>query len=139
MVPIAIREWARVCALGFAGTRAGQHHRLSFVLCTFGPLRPGASARLVVRYRVTAGGAVVFLLGSQVEVVRSDVAHPHLYIRITVLRDKNVDGRRARVCYTPSRVLGVRPVRFLEEYLRMVRPPSGGYLLVAPIILGATY
>eukprot|EP00976_Prorocentrum_cordatum_P004169 81880-Prorocentrum_minimum.AAC.1 len=65
MVPIAIREWARVCVVGFAGTRAGQHHRLSFVLCTFSPLRPGASAWLVLRYRVTASGAVVFLPGSQ--------------------------------------------------------------------------
>ena len=132
MVPIAIREWARVCAVGFAGTRAGKHQRLSFVLCTFGPLRPGASARLVVRYRVAASGAVVFLPGSQVEVVRGDVAHPHPYIRLTVLRDKNMDARRAHVCYIPSRVLGVRPVRLLEEYLRTVRPPSGGYLLVAP-------
>eukprot|EP00959_Pyramimonas_sp_CCMP1952_P410157 8596153-Pyramimonas_sp.AAC.1 len=40
MVPIAIREWGRVCAVGFAGTRAGQHHCLSFVLCTFVPCGP---------------------------------------------------------------------------------------------------
>eukprot|EP00959_Pyramimonas_sp_CCMP1952_P026734 561546-Pyramimonas_sp.AAC.1 len=31
--------------------------------------------------------------------------------------------------YIPSRVLGVRPVRLLD-YLRAVRPPTGGYIPV---------
>jgi hypothetical protein len=134
MSPLSIAAWLRVYHVGFGSGRAGAHQRLAFVLCTFGPLRPGASARLRVFYRVAPGGAVEYGPESDVWVVRDDVAHPRPYVCIRVRpgMDKNVDGRRERVCFIPSVVLGVPVVSLLEGYLACSGPPSGAFLLQAP-------
>ena len=78
-------------------------------------------------------GSVRYGSDSNVEVLYS-VELRQRYIRVRIDVDKNVDGRREVYAYIPEAIptLGVRPVRLLEDYLRRLRPPSGGFLLAAP-------
>ena len=142
MVPLALDEWRGMWERGFLNTPQGKHQRLALLLCTLLPLRAGAAARLRVEYTVR-GGEVVYAPDSHVRVVRGDPAWGKPYVLVTVghgrygdkraHRDKNVSARNRRDIPIPHRALGLRPVKVLEDYLCTVQPPSGGYLLAAPV------
>ena len=52
-----------------------------------------------------------------------------------IMADKNVNARKRRQFYMPDVIpkLGIAPPDMLDEYIIRERPPSGGYLTVAPL------
>ena len=102
------------------------------MLCTLGCLRRGAAVRLLARYRLH-GQRVVFDPASNVKVLYNDERR-EFYIQLQVDHDKNVRVGDSVFAFVPAHIpgLAVRPVDVLLDYLRRVRPPSGGYLLSAP-------
>lgn len=138
MEGLSYEEWRGVLDRGFTDTRSGRQRKLFFVLCTVGPLRPAAAAHLVVVYELRAGGGVSYGDDSQIEVVGGspDWAARHLLIHLgkgNARADKNVDAMHTRSIPVPHKMLGCRPVDLFEDYLREEKPPSGGYLLSAPL------
>ena len=139
MRPFTLEEWMGVMQRGFPSTRSGRHRLLGVTLCATGPFRPGAVTRMKVHYTVGAGGRVFYGPKSDIWVVRDDPAwpDPYLMIRLTADKteamDKNVTASRTRDVPIPARCMGTRPVRLLENYLRHEAPPTGGYLMVAPL------
>ena len=139
MRPFTLEEWMGVLQRGFPSTRSGRHRLLGVTLCATGPFRPGAVTRMKVHYTVGAGGRVFYGPKSDIWVVRDDPAwpDPYLMIRLTADKteamDKNVTASRTRDVPIPARCMGTRPVRLLENYLRHEAPPTGGYLMVAPL------
>ena len=140
--PLSLQEWQGMWSRGFRDTPQGAHQRLALLLLTLGPFRPSAATTLRVKYEVR-GGAVQYAQDSPVRVVRNDPAWREPYIAVQVgtgvygdadrHRDKNVSAANRRCVPIPARALGVRPVAELERYLREVHPPSGGFLLAAPL------
>ena len=132
--PLELDEWSGMMARGFdLRTRAGRHHRLVVVLCALGPLRPVAAKHLKCTYTLHRDGSVSYDEGSHVRVVRPrDGGRHDAYILLKVTYDKNLKRGQSRLHPIPFEAMGVRPVELLENYLREIRPPSGGYLLSAP-------
>lgn len=132
--PWSIAQMRRMLRNGFKPTRSGKHQKLCLMFSNLGILRKNASRRLIIKYDVI-GNQVIYHEDSGVKVNR-DGDKPFIQGRVYV--DKNVTARKQREFFIPHKVrrLGVRPVDFLESYLINERPPSGGYLLAAPI--GAT-
>lgn len=130
--PWSIRQVRRMFRCGFADTRSGRHRRLCLMVQNCGILRKNAARRLRCDYRVRGDGTVHYGPSSDVWVDRED-RRP--YIRLKVNADKNVTARKQREAVIPDvvRRLGIRPVAMLEGYLVRERPPSGGYLLAAPL------
>jgi hypothetical protein len=135
MRPLTVEEWMGVLRRGFPSTRSGRHRLLGVTLCATGPFRPGAVTRLRVHYTVGPGGRVIYGPKSDIWVVRDDPAwpDPYIMIRLTGEMDKNITANRTRDVPIPARCMGTRPVRMLENYLRHEAPPTGGYLMVAPL------
>ncbi|KAK3233696.1 hypothetical protein CYMTET_56020 [Cymbomonas tetramitiformis] len=135
-------SWVTIYRYGFVlFRRSGRHHRLLFVFCTVGCLRPTGTRYLRVFYRLRhcSGGVSIEFYSPE------DVSIPHVvvvrtdgdlrpYIRGRLHRDKNVDARKPRYFYLPEHIpgLGCSPVALLEEYVLRERVPSGGLLFVAP-------
>ena len=132
-LPISVAEFRAIYHHGFDTTRpSGLHNRLALFLLNLGCLRRSAAASLRVCYRVV-GRDVLFLPTSDVAVFR-DPDLDDYYIRLAIRVDKNVTSADEVYAYIPASVpaLGLRPVALLLDYLRLLRPPSGGYLLAAP-------
>ena len=136
-------QWVTICRFGFdLCRRSGRHHRLLFVFCTVGCLRPGATRYLRVFYRLrgsSCGGSTIEFLSP------SDLSIPHVvvvrgdgelgpYVRGRLEKDKNVDARKPRYFYLPEHIPGldISPVAMLEEYIIGEGVPSGGLLFAAP-------
>eukprot|EP00238_Polyblepharides_amylifera_P000975 CAMPEP_0196572842 /NCGR_PEP_ID=MMETSP1081-20130531/2821_1 /TAXON_ID=36882 /ORGANISM="Pyramimonas amylifera, Strain CCMP720" /LENGTH=355 /DNA_ID=CAMNT_0041890303 /DNA_START=887 /DNA_END=1954 /DNA_ORIENTATION=- len=130
--PMTIAQWTLMLKSGFKDTRSGRHQQLCLLLCTLGPLRPSASAHLRCLYRVV-GNKLVFSKDSDVKIVTGDATDDRPYVLIRVRKDKNVTSANPRYHYIPDKCLGVQCVLLLAEYLLVERPPSGSYLLSAPI------
>ena len=100
-------------------------------------LRQKAATHLIVAYRIVVDdvGAqtVEFLADSDIRVVRDADLGDHIEINVDV--DKNVNALKRRKAYIPFEVpaLDIYPVSFLIWYILKYRPPSGGYLLAAPL------
>jgi len=131
--PISIEQWKAVFSTAFANTRSGKHQQLVLLLCTLGPLRPTASSRIVVKYSITRNGELLFHSDSDIKIIQSDSSNIHPYILVYIRRDKNVTSRNPREHFIPHYFLGFKPVQILQKYLLEQRPPSGSYLLSAPI------
>ena len=132
--PLSMAEWLGMWNRGFdlgEDSRKVKHARLAMVIATFGPFRAVAWRALKVTYKVR-GGAVTFPPGSDVQIVR-DGSWKGPYIMIKSIVDKNVDSSKVRKVPIPAVVMGVHTVRLLQDYLVSMRPPSGGYLLAAPV------
>ena len=132
--PLLKSEFLAIYARGFDVSRpAGLHRQLALMLLNLGCLRRHAAARIIVRYSVSATGAVTFLPASDVCVFFDDESRQY-YISLRVTCDKNVLPSDEVFAYIPAVVssLLIRPVALLHDYLRRVRPPSGGFLLAAP-------
>ena len=131
------QQFKKMLRQGFdLGTRSGRHRRLALWFHTLGVVRKSAGARLRVKYRIRRDShgqqQVVFSNDSPVQVCRDD----HIsYIKVVVSKDKNVQAWKHRTTYIPARVkaLDINPVAALEKYLIDERPPSGGFLLAAPL------
>ena len=132
MRPLDLDEWSGLMERGFDDSRSGRHGRLAVVLAAVGPFRPVAAKQLTIIYTVGARGDIVYDPRSVVRVVRPERGRPYIHIVVRGLMDKNVSSNRVRHVPIPDEVLGVQPVALLEDWLRRERPPSGGYLLVAP-------
>ena len=132
MRPLDLDEWTGLMERGFDDSRSGRHGRLAVVLAAVGPFRPVAAKLLTVTYEVDARGEVVYDERSVVRVVRPVQGRPYIHVVVRGGLDKNVSSNKARHVPIPDKVLGVRPVAILENWLRRERPPSGGYLLAAP-------
>ena len=132
--PLELDEWSGMMARGFdLHTRVGRHHQLVVVLCALGPLRPVAAKHLTCTYTLRLDGSVSYAQESHVRVVRPrDGGRRGAYILLKVAYDKNLKRGESRLHPIPYKAMGVRPVELLEDYLREVCPPSGGYLLTAP-------
>ena len=130
-----LAEFKAMLEKGFKKTRSGRHQRLALWVHALGVVRKSAGGRLTVRYRVRPGPhgrpVVQWHPKSQVQVHRGD----HAYISVKVTRDKNVSAWKHRETFIPEqiKVLGFSPVAELEEYMVRERPPSGGFLLAAPL------
>ena len=116
----------------------GLHHRLSVMLCLLGMLRQKAATSLIVKYRLvpddfTGKLQLVFQEGSDICVTSAPDCGEYIAINVDV--DKNVNALKRRQAFIPDEVpaLNLRPVQMLREYLLCARPPSGGYLLSAPL------
>ncbi len=130
---LELDEWLGVMARGFdLQTRAGRHHQLVVVLCALGPFRPVAAKHLCCTYTVHRDGSVAYAPESHVRVVRPSAEGRDAYILLKVTHDKNLRRGHSRLHPIPYKAMGVRPVELLEDYLRDIRPPSGGFLLTAP-------
>lgn len=131
------REFKGMLRHGFdLATRSGRHRRLALWVHTLGVVRKSAGGRLRVQYRIATGSRgekkVVWSSTSSVRVCRDD----HIsYIKVLVTKDKNVQAWKHRTTYIPARVkaLDLNPVHELERYIMEERPPSGGFLLAAPL------
>ena len=133
-LPLLRSEFLAIYDRGFdVRLPSGMHRRLALMLLNLGCLRRNAAARLVVRYTVSFNGSVTFGDLSDVKVLHDPDTLQH-YISLRIMCDKNVLPSDEVFAYIPAHVpsLGVRPVALLLDYLRRVRPPSGGYLLAAP-------
>ena len=133
--PLTLSEWRGLWKHGFdlgEESRQVRHARLAMMLATFGPFREVAARALKVEYKV-AGGCVTFGRKSDVRIVRDDEDWRQPYILVTSSVDKNVDKSKIRKVPIPAKVLGVRTVELLQAYLLEMRPPSGGFLLAAPV------
>lgn len=128
-------EFRAVYAGGFnLATPQGLHNRLALMLLNLGCLRRRAASYLRVAYRVV-DGRVCFLAGSDVW-VGWDPDVGLRFVGLRVLADKNVrEGDDDVRAYIPERVpgLGILPVDVLLHYIVTVAPPSGGFLLAAPL------
>ena len=134
MRPLDLEEWEGLQARGFDdATRSGRHRRLAVVLCAVGPFRPVAAKLLTVDYKLDEHGGIVYGRDSAVKVVRPAAGRPYIHVVVLGKKDKNVSSNKVRHVPIPEKVLGVRPVALLEDWLRRERPPSGGYLLAAPL------
>ena len=131
MRALMVEEWLEIWKEGLDGNRRGRHHRLVMMISTFGPFRPKAAAHLKVSYAVK-GGKIVYGSQSEVRVIRGDPRWKQPYVLIVSKVDKNVDPSKVRRVPIPRKVLGVRVVEQLENYLLDLRPPTGGFLLAAP-------
>ena len=132
--PLELDEWLGVMARGFdLNTRVGRHRQLVVVLCALGPLRPVAAKHLRCTYALHPDGSVSYAGDSHVQVVRpAGGGRRDAYVLLKVTYDKNLRRGQTRLHPIPYEAMGVRPVQLLEDYLREIRPPSGGYLLTAP-------
>lgn len=133
--PVTITQAREMFRLGFPDTPSGRHHRLAVMFSLLGMLRQRAATLLIVRYnlRATKGGLQVeFLPDSDVWVEHIE-GNPAIVISVEV--DKNVNALKRRKAYIPHVVhaLNLEPVNMLLNYLRDARPPSGGFLLAAPL------
>lgn len=132
-LPITLPEFRTLYHSGFDLSRpAGHHQRLALLLLTLGCLRRSAAAHLRIFY-TCRDQHITFLPGSDVNVF-TDLGTQRQYLRISVRVDKNVATSDEVFAYIPDFIpsLGVRPVRAVLDYLRLLAPPSGGYLLAAP-------
>ena len=132
--PWTLQQARRMYTHGFPDTRAGRHQKLCFLMCNLGLLRKNASRRLRIIYRVRDDGTIHYDPRSSVRVMRPPPPQEP-FIHVKVKGDKNVTSAKQGDRYIPSYVaaLDVLPVELLETYLIRDRPPSGGYLLVAPL------
>ena len=138
-VAVSIAQAEAMFTRGFKLTEIrGLHHRLSVMLCLLGMLRQKAATSLIVQYRLvpdefTGRLTVVFMEGSDIFVTSSSDCGEYIVINVDV--DKNVNALKRRQAFIPDEVaaLGLRPVDILREYLLRARPPTGGYLLSAPL------
>jgi hypothetical protein len=112
--------------------RYSPHQQLFAMLCAFGPLRPGAAANLTVTY-TTDGDVVTTSLGSQVRLMPPDAVWPCNYVLLAVHVDKNVTPDEPRMVYIPRTVLGIEVYDAVHDYILHMAPPSGGFLLAAPM------
>jgi hypothetical protein len=133
-LPWSIKQARRMYRHGFdKKTRSGRHRRLTFMFSNLGMLRKNASRSLRIVYRITRSGKIKYGKDSQVRVVRETARRPFLHGFTHA--DKNASAARRRDFYMPDHVpaLDLWPVQEFEDYLRTERPPSGGYLLAAPL------
>lgn len=63
-----------------------------------------------------------------------DAHSPHPYIHICVTLDKNLDSRQEAFACIPDDIASfqIKPLHMLEHYLKVFRPPTGGFLLTPP-------
>ena len=137
-VAVSIAQAKLMFDKGFKADVRGLHHRLAVQLCLLGMLRQKAATMLIVVYRLvpdpfTGRLEVVFLEGSDIFITSSPDCGEYIVINVDI--DKNVNALKRRQAFIPDEVpaLGIRPVAELRHYLRTARPPSGGYLLSAPL------
>jgi len=130
------REWTMaemkgMLERGFRDTRSGRHQRINLLVNTLFVIRPDAAAHIVVKYVVTEGG-VEFLADSELQMLKVESGRA---LAVGFTKDKNVHGGRWRWSVVPEAIpnLGVRPIDEILRYLVEEQPPSGGYLLAAPI------
>ena len=132
--PLDKIEFRRMYTYGFdLASPAGLHNRLALLLLNFGCLRRKAAAHLRVSFYIAESGQVVYRPESNVRVLW-DSERQEYYIELQIDVDKNVlEGDRV-FAYIPQAIpgFGLSPVHLLDDYLRRVRPPSGGFLLAAP-------
>jgi len=111
--------------------------RLRWVFLNFGMLRVGCVNSLLVCYEIeiSADGEVTvkFLDDSDIKILYNDMLKEQ-YISVNVDVDKNVRAWNRRTAVIPFRVelLDALPVQWLTEYIKYVRPPSGGRLFARP-------
>jgi len=137
--PFTLAEAKRMYHGGFrTHTRSGRHHKVLFMFCNLGLLRPNASKQLRCSYRLRADGRVEFATNSQVRVVRPPYpAAPFIHVRVGGghSSDKNATSAKPGDRFIPAVVhqLELKPVELFEAYLIIERPPSGGLLFAAPL------
>ena len=122
-----------VLAYGFnTSHRFGRQQQAFTVLSMAAPLRPGAVSLLRITYHIS-GGNVVTHPDSDIHFYpNGDARWPHKYIHLNVKYDKNITPSCPRDHYLPERVAGWPVYDTLHSYVVEQRPPSGGYMLVAP-------
>ena len=93
--------------------------------------RQRAAKLLRVFYVLMDDGNIRFLDGSDITLHLEADGTPYLRIRVDV--DKNLQRGSERFAYIPAEItaLGISPVKLVLDYLRIVRPPSGSFLLSA--------
>ena len=132
--PLDKSEFRRMYSRGFdLSTNSGLHNRLALLLLNFGCLRRKAAAHLRIFYRLSGAGQIIYLPESNVKVLWDEDRREY-YIELKVDVDKNVLEGDCVYAYIPHSIpsFDLHPVHLLEDYLRRVRPPSGGFLLAAP-------
>ena len=128
----------RAMAQTFSAERRGRHHEICFLIAIFACMRQRAAAHVRVAYEVVQGPegpSISFLKDSDLQWGYCPESRMH-YISVRVLEDKNHDaGTGAHTSYLPMSVpgLGVNPGWAILRYLVDNRPPSGGFLLAAPL------
>jgi hypothetical protein len=128
---LELEEWQGMLERGFdLRTRVGRHHQLVLVLCALGPFRPEAARHLCCTYTLHRDGSVTYAEDSHVRVLRPQGGEAYILLKVT--KDKNLKRGQSRLHPIPRKAMGVRPVELLENYLKDMRPPSGGFLLTAP-------
>ena len=133
-LPITKAEFYLMMHEGFILTTASGHHRrLCLLLSTLGCLRRTALTHLRIFYAISEQGTIQYLPESQVS-VHWDSETAQYYIRLRIIKDKNVHAHQEIFAYIPGHLpnFHLRPLQLLEDYLRTFRPPSGGLLCAAP-------
>ncbi len=132
--PTEVKDIAKV----FPDDRRGRHHKLCFLLAIFCCMRQKAATRLRVIYKTMPTSEepnIVFLPGSDIDWGYCNTCHRH-FISVKVVEDKNHSSLTGpQISYLPLQIpaLDVNPGLILAEYLVHAQPPSGGYLLAAPL------
>ena len=135
MRPWTIDQLKRVYSHGFMPNRSGRHQQLCLMFQNLGMLRKNAARQLRLYY-VIRNGKIEYLPKSSVQVVSPPNGKPRIHGKVKV--DKNVDTSKQREFHIPHKVkaLDLHPIELLESYIYDFRPPSGGFLLAAPLGAG---
>lgn len=134
---MSVEVLAAVIFRGFdTATRYGRQHQAFALVCMACPARPSAAASLTCCYDIIRSDGSSFVRTHP----SSDVHFHHhgdsewdsRYIHINMKWDKNVVLSEPRDIYIPPVVAGMPVFDLLHNYILSAKPPSGGYMLVAP-------
>lgn len=118
-------------------SRLGRHHHLCLTICTFGMMRQKAASHITVSYELSFPSPnrplLSFLPDSHLQFGH---AGSELFLDILIPEDKNHPSSRGpHHAIVPMSIPGlhVSPGRDIVQYIIDQQPPSGSYLLSAPL------
>ena len=113
-------------------TRFGLHQLTFFLISMCAPCRPGAVAHIKIYY-ATSGDRVCTTADSDIRFFPEGTPiWPFAYILIRITCEKNVTPSSPAWKYIPGVMLGCNIYDIIHGYVLNQRPPSGGFMMVAP-------